>query len=322
MSAQAMLKLLAQGPVEKADALSTLGLSASAWADALENLRAAGIEIIACDDQRFTLAQPIEWLDRDAILAALPLQAREQLQSLVLTFETDSTQQQALSTSTPEQGCALWLAERQTAGQGRRGRRWISPLAANLMLSLSRRFDGGYDALTGLSLAVGVAAAEALHSLGHESVRVKWPNDLVVDDRKLGGILVNLRGNSRGPAEAVIGLGLNVHMPAISAADIDQPWCDLAMLDGGIAPSRNRVAAALLAHLLPALSLFDREGLTPFLSRWQQLDALLGRRVQVRDGAQNVEGIALGVDARGALRLRTDAGEKIYHGGETSLRPA
>src|SRR5690606_4226150 len=132
----------------------------------------------------------------------------------------------------PVQGVAVLLAERQTAGRGRRGRHWASPLAANLYLSASRRYGGGLARLGGLSLAAGTAVAEALRALGASGVQLKWPNDLVIGGRKLGGLLVEGSGEPAGAARAVVGLGLNVRMPETEGGRIDQPWTDLgAVLD-------------------------------------------------------------------------------------------
>lgn len=260
-------------------------------------------------------------LDGDAILRAMAAEARAQLHELSVVRETGSTQADALAASVPTQGCAIFFAEQQTAGQGRRGRPWISPLAGNLYFSVSRRFASPVPAMSGLSLVVGVALCEALHSLGFSQVALKWPNDLQVDGAKLGGILVNLRGDGAAVSEAVIGIGINVRMPSGASSLIDQAWCDLAGLGSGVV-DRARVAAACLDQLLPALARFEREGLAPFLPRWQDFDALAGRPVRVLDGQQVHEGISLGVDSSGALRIRQGEDVRSFHSGEVSLRPA
>jgi BirA family biotin operon repressor/biotin-[acetyl-CoA-carboxylase] ligase len=215
------------------------------------------------------------------------------------------------------------LAERQTGGRGRRGRSWASPLAAHLYLSLARQFSGGLARLGGLSLVAGIAVVEALHELGLGDVCLKWPNDVVVRDhaglRKLGGLLVEGGGEHAGPVRAVLGIGLNVRMPVATAAAIDQPWCDLAAL--GPAVSRNAIAATLLAHLLPALETFDREGLAPYLPRYAALDALAGQRVRLHLPGGECDATALGLADDGALRVRTDDGsERVLHSGEVSVR--
>lgn len=263
----------------------------------------------------------VELLDADFIRRSLADAAITQLASLSIARETISTQIDAASAGAPAQGCAVFFAEYQSAGVGRNGRPWASPASANLYFSVSRRFSRPLSTMPGLSLVVGVAAAEALHAMGFDGVRLKWPNDLWVDARKLGGILVQLRNEPPG-CSAIIGMGLNVHMPDDAARRIDQAWCDLSQLGAGDV-SRNEVAARLLGALLPALQRFDDEGLAPVLSRWQALDALHGEPVRVTDGVHQFEGLCLGIDDKGALRLRSEDGhERSFHGGEVSLRPA
>src|SRR5690606_19019134 len=243
-----------------------------------------------------------------------------------VAWTIDSTSSELLRRRTPPTGVEVLLAERQTGGRGRLGRAWASPLAANLYLSMARAFDGGLARLGGLGLVAGVAAAEALHALGYATVRLKWPNDLVVVDSgsaalcKLGGLLVEGGGEHAGPVRAVLGLGLNVRMPAAATASLDQPWCDLAGLPHSAPPSRNTIAAALVAHLVPALEQFDRDGLAPFLPRHAALDALAGRAVEVRAGGDVHGGTALGLAADGALRVDIDGTERRFHAGEASLR--
>jgi BirA family biotin operon repressor/biotin-[acetyl-CoA-carboxylase] ligase len=257
--------------------------------------------------------------DRDAILAALLPSARAQVATLVVAEETGSTQVDALAGSVPTNGVAVYVADRQTAGQGRRGRAWVSPPDANLYLSAARRFARPLPQLGGLSLAVGIAVVEALQALGVQGAGLKWPNDVLVDGRKLGGILVDARADGAGSI-AVIGIGLNLRMPAEAAAAIDQPWCDLAGL--GHAPSRDAVAASVTAALVEVFAAFDAEGLAPFLARWSAHDALAGRAARLLEGERDTIGTVLGVDARGALRFATADGERLVHSGELSLRPA
>ena len=256
-------------------------------------------------------------LDRRAIWSALSARPRQALSTIHIAEETDSTQSDALAAGVPAQGCALFLAEHQRAGQGRQGRAWISaPAEASLAMSLSRRFHRPLAAMSGLSLVVGIAVAEAL---ALEGVRLKWPNDLLADGRKLGGILVNLRAAPDGATDAVIGLGLNLRLPG--DAGIDQPWTDLARC-GAPSRTRNALLALLLEHLLPALESFEGAGLEPFLPRWQRLDAWAGREVRVLDGERVHEGRLDGITPTGALRLRAGGEECIFHSGEVSLRTA
>ncbi len=316
-----LLARLSKGPLS-GDALArACGLTRAAVWKRIQSLRAAGVEIEGRAGEGYGLARPLELLDAAAIRAALTAPARTELAGLEIAWSLVSSNTTLLQRPAPTQGSEVLLAERQTGGRGRRGRVWASPLAAHLYLSVARSFQGGLGRLGGLSLAAGVAVAEALRSAGFATVGLKWPNDLLADGRKLGGLLVEGGGEFAGPARAVIGLGLNVAMPAATAADIDQPWTDLTRLADG-AVSRNAIAATVLSQLLPALALFDAEGLAPFLPRYAALDLLAGRAVRIDDGGQVREGVALGLAEDGALRVAFADGEQPVHAGDVSVRAA
>ena len=264
----------------------------------------------------------------DALKAAslrtmLPATTQTRLATLDIVERIDSTNSELLRRQTSTSGIDALFAEQQTGGRGRHGRAWASPAGSNLYLSLSRRFDGGLARLGGLSLVVGVATADALHALGASSIRVKWPNDLVIVDgdslRKIGGVLIE-GGMQDGRPRAVIGIGLNVRMPEDAADAIGQPWTDLHALLGDTLPSRTAIAAALLASLVDAIDRFDTEGLAPFLSRFDALDALRDADVVTTVGDIAHAGVAVGLAEDGALRLRTAAGELLLRAGEVSVR--
>ena len=262
-------------------------------------------------------------LDAAPLRAALPATAQSRIANIEIVDSIDSTNSELLRRETPAQGIAALFAEHQTGGRGRQGRVWASPPGSNLYLSVARHFDGTLARVGGLSLVAGIAAAEALHALGAEKVRVKWPNDLVVIDRdhlrKLGGVLVEA-DLQHGRPRSVIGLGVNLRMPTTAAASIDQPWTDLRALLGDTLPTRNRVAATVLAALADGLDRFDAEGLAPFLPRFAALDALHGAEVVATIGDRTHAGIADGIADDGALRLRTDDGELLLRAGEVSVR--
>lgn len=323
---RALLLRLQAGPASGATLAEQSGQTRAAVWKRIQALREAGVAIAAQAGRGYALAQPLDLLDGDAIRAGLPAAARAGIRSLDIAWSTDSTNTQLLRQATPAQGATVLLAERQTGGRGRRGRSWASPLAANLYLSLARHFDGGLARLGGLSLVAGIAAVETLHALDVAGIGLKWPNDIVVGQgsglRKLGGILVEGGGEHAGPARAVIGLGLNVRMPASFAAGIEQPWIDLVGALAEARPSRNELAAMLIGKLIESLDLFDHEGLAPFLPRYAALDALAGRAVVVHGGDGDYAGIALGVASDGALRVRLADGVRNFHAGEVSVRPA
>ncbi len=320
-----LLQRLAAGPVSGDLLAREAGLTRAAVWKRIEVLRDAGIAIAAVPGRGYRLEQSLDLLDADAIRAELPVAVASQLASLEIDWSLDSTNSELLRRQLPAHGCAVLLAERQTGGRGRRGRSWVSPLAAHVYLSMGRHFEGGLARLGGLSLVAGIAACEALRELGFPHIALKWPNDLVIADGlclyKLGGLLVEGGGEHGGAARAVIGLGVNVCMPALIAADIDQPWVDIASLSDVAPPSRNVVAAQLLKHLLPALAHFDAEGLAGFLPRFAVLDALAGRDVQIQEGTRIWPAVSLGIAADGALRVSgSDGRERQVHAADVSLR--
>lgn len=320
---RALLLRLAAGLVSGDVLAREAGLTRAAVWKRIEALREAGVAVDARAGRGYALAAPVDLLDPAAIQEGLPGDVRTQLGALDVAWSIDSTSSELLRRGDRGEGVQVLFAERQTGGRGRRGRHWASPLAGNLYLSVARRFDGGLARLGGLSLVAGIAVAGAMHQLGAAAVRLKWPNDVVVESggrlHKLGGILVEGSGEHAGPARAVIGIGLNLRMPAAAAADIDQPWIDLAALCAPV-PTRNAVASAVLAQLLPALVRFDREGLAPFLPQYAACDVLAGAPVEVIAGDGRHAGTALGVAADGALRVRLAQGEREFHAGEVSLR--
>jgi len=263
---------------------------------------------------------PPDLLDAEVLRAALPARAANGPVSVELAWSLDSTNSELWRRPAAE-GCQVLFAECQTAGRGRLGRHWVSPLSTQVCLSVRRRFDGGLGRLDGLSLVAGVAVVEALRGLGVARAGLKWPNDVLADGCKLAGLLVECRGDRTGPAEVVAGVGVNVRLPPMAGVAIDQPWTDLARLcAGGVPPTRNAVAIAVSLRLLDALDRFDRDGLAVFLPRHADVDILAGREVRVLAGRQVIEGRALGLAADGGLRVLTEAGERVFHAGEVSVR--
>jgi len=212
------------------------------------------------------------------------------------------------------------VAEYQQAGRGRRGRKWFSPFGANLYLSMFWRLEQGPAAAIGLSLVIGIVMAEVLRDLGADKVRVKWPNDLFLLDRKLAGILVELTGKTGDAAQIVIGAGINMSMRRVEENVVNQGWINLQ--EAGINIDRNTLAARLIRELRAALVLFEHEGLAPYLSRWKKLDNFIDRPVKLIIGDKEIFGISRGIDAQGALLLEQNGEIKPWMGGEISLRSA
>jgi len=260
-------------------------------------------------------------LDEERILEGLPSATRATLSSLTVLTEIDSTNRflmQGESFAAP--GAHACVAEAQTDGRGRRGRGWVSPPGANLYLSLACELGLATQSLLGLSVAMGVAAVRALEYLDIEGLALKWPNDILLDGRKLGGILLETSRTGADSCRVVTGVGINVDMPRDAGAAIDQPWTDLA--SRGAAPERNRLASHLITELLTAQTQFTESGFEPFHRDWQRLDALRDCAVELLTGAARRAGIARGVDRSGALLLEVNGHCERILSADVSLRAA
>ena len=318
---QLALRLLRLIPVDRfrpAHALAAdLGVSRHRLTACLARLRTLGVPLHAVRGRGYRLLQDVDLLDASTIRAALPSDASACLESLEVLTDVDSTNRYLLDAD--GEGVRVCLAERQSAGRGRRGRGWLSPFACSLYLSLRWPVRRPMHAIGGLSLAVGVAVAETLLALGVSNIGLKWPNDLVAGDAKLGGVLVELAAAARPGTVAVIGVGVNGRL-SDPGASIDQPWTDLATLLGR-PPDRNRLASRVLAALIDAVRCFDELGFAPFRDRYARFDALAGRRVRVLD-REPFEGVARGVAADGALLVEQGASLHRVLAGEVSVRAA
>ncbi len=310
---ESLLRLLADGDRHSGARLSeNLGITRAATWKRIEALRGLGLKIDGAAGG-YQLARPMQWLDGARIRHALTNPALP----LEVQFLVDSTN--ACLTARPAGSAfpAAVLAEGQSAGRGRRARSWRSPPGGGIYLSMAWRFQSGLTGLAAISLVTGIAAADALRSVGFEATQLKWPNDLMADDRKIGGCLVEINGSAEGPCEAVIGLGINVDLGDIDT--IDQPWTDLKQL--GFAIDRNDLAAALINSMSAHATRFDQHGFSEFLPSWRELDALKGRRISVHQADRRTfEGLAQGIDAQGRLQLLGQKGTQWISSGEISVR--
>ena len=273
------LRRIADGRFHSGEEVSrALGRSRASLSSALKRAPELGISVFSVRGRGYRLGQPIEFLDAERVAAALPAGCGV---SLRVVDEVDSTSTRLLELAAvgAPSGTAL-AAEWQSAGRGRRGRTWIAALGGSLTFSLLWRFERGAGHLGGLSLAVGLAVRQALAGCGVERARVKWPNDIVVDFRKVAGILIETTGEMQGPTVAVVGVGVNVNLGDDVVDRIDQPMVDVAHCACPV-PGRNALLARLLAELAAALSAFERDGFAPLAPAWNAVHAYHGRDVLV-----------------------------------------
>jgi BirA family biotin operon repressor/biotin-[acetyl-CoA-carboxylase] ligase len=314
-----LVDALADGEWHSGEALAAVaGITRAALSKRVEKLRDWQLDIETRTGLGYRLALPLQRLDADELRAAVPGMC------VRVTAVTDSTNAQLLAADVAADPQALF-AEFQTSGRGRRGREWVSPFGANLYLSLAWSFPQWPRQLTALPLAVGVACARALREAGLDTVRLKWPNDLQVDGRKLGGILIEHRAEAGGLCRVIIGIGINIAMTGAQAQSVSQPWIGLneaLVAQGSPAVSRRRLAASLLGQLAQAVKTFEQSGFDAFAADWSSLDITRDREVTVQGQQNAFNGIARGVDEQGALVVETLGQLQTVHSGEVSLRLA
>lgn len=316
-----LLKHLADGAWHSGERLAAaLGVSRAAVWKRLRELEPLGLTVESITGRGYRLAQPLELLDATSIRAQLSPALQATVARLDVLPVTDSTNQVLLDDSSSP---ALVFAEYQQAGRGRRGRQWVSPFGSNLCFSIAWEFDLPPAQLSGLSLAVGVALARQLRAEGIDGIGLKWPNDLYAKGRKLGGILIEHRGEAHGSWRSVIGVGLNYAMVETQAIAVDQPWISVQSLCAQQAqplPTRNGLAARCAEAVLQILETFSQQGFAACQPEWQHFDLTRGATLRLDWGDRHIEGIGEGVDNEGALLLRQGDELRRYVSGELSLR--
>lgn len=315
-----LISLLSDGAFHSGEDIGKrLGVTRAAVWKLIKGLEPLGLEVHAVTGRGYRLAKPLELLDGSKILSQLDAGSNALLNKLAVHHIVGSTNAYLMQSAVNgAPGGVACVAEYQQHGRGRRGRQWVSPYGGNLYLSLLWRFQEGAGRLGGLSLAVAVAVMHALHECGLQGAGLKWPNDILVDNKKLAGILLEVAGESNGPCYAVIGLGVNYDMPASSAAAIEQPWTDLRRC--GVHADRNVVAGRVLHHLLLSIPQYVQHGVEGFRDEWRKWDMLRDKPVVLLQGEDQRYGVARGIDDRGLLRVENDQGIHCFSSGEVSLR--
>jgi BirA family transcriptional regulator, biotin operon repressor / biotin---[acetyl-CoA-carboxylase] ligase len=289
----------------------------------VEQLRELGVSLEAQTQRGYRLAPGVTALSAERIEAQLPAEVRARIEALVVEWTLESTNTLLLEALPPAAGsAAVVLAEHQTGGRGRRGRSWVAPPGGAICLSLGWQFAEMPADLSALSLVVGLCVVDGLQSLGVNGLRLKWPNDLLTARGKLGGILIEMRAEAGGPVHVVLGVGLNVRLDDEARAAVLAAGnvADDLYSQGVPVPDRNAVVAAMLQRLVAALEQFPREGLKPWLARWNASDVLMDREVRIEIAGESMRGIARGVDSHGALLVESHEGVRSFISGEVSVR--
>lgn len=314
-----LLQYLATGDVYSGEWLAEqLGISRAAVARYIDHLQQLGVDIYAMKAKGYRLATPIQLLDGSLMRQIQSSTAPD----ILVQHITDSTNTQLMNKL--RDGVMLLpgqvlVAEAQTAGRGRRGNQWLSPFGTNLYFSFYWSLQRGIQAAMGLSLVIGVAVADLLQQLLNIELQLKWPNDLYIDGQKVGGILVELAGQSHASCDVVIGLGLNIFLAESQRAQINQRVTALSEHTKQLI-DRNRLIPLLQQHLIDEMHAFEQQGFSAYAERFNRRDCYQGQWVQI-SGAQAISGICRGVDLQGALLVETTDGLQSVFGGEVSLRP-
>jgi len=310
-----LLRLLQDGQFHSGEELgAAIGVSRAAIWKRLQALEAEfDLSIHKVRGRGYRLEAPLSLLSSELLAGAgaWPVTLLQQVDST----NAESLRQLATGAKPP----FLIIAEQQTAGRGRRGRSWVSPFGENLYYSLVLRITGGMRQIEGLSLVVGLALLHAIRDAGVNDVGLKWPNDLLVNGRKVAGILLELSGDPADVCHVVIGVGVNINMRNVPGDVIDQPWTSIRQVLGEQV-DRNRFVDRLNLQLQRYLDSHGRNGFAALRSEWETNHLWQGRAVSLAAGVQSVEGRVLGVDDTGALRLDVDGVEHVFSGGELSLR--
>jgi len=314
-----LLRLLSDGQLHSGQELAgVLGVSRTAIWKQLAKLEPLGLELQSQPGKGYCLPGGLDLLDETHIRTGLLPQVSDAIGEFNVFEIIDSTNAWLMRQESFK-GISVCISECQTAGRGRRGRQWISPFAQNIYMSLRVGVDTGFGALEGLSLAVGVVVADALTDLGVADIKLKWPNDILWRDRKLGGVLIEAAGDPSGRCHAVIGLGLNLKAQPAMIKNIDQPWVALEEMLPSL-PGRNESVIALLNHIIPMLESYEAIGFKNYKSKWESLNAHLNQRVNLHTGVSQTAGVVRGLSDSGGLMVTTDRGLETFHGGEVSLR--
>jgi BirA family biotin operon repressor/biotin-[acetyl-CoA-carboxylase] ligase len=323
-----LLALLATGEFHSGERLAKrLRISRGGIWKLIRSLQAMGINIESVPRQGYRFPRAVDLLDRNAILAQMSSAVREVLDPLEVLLTVDSTNRYvAENAANPPGTTHVCVAEIQNAGRGRRGRSWVAPFGCGICMSMSWQFVEAPPTFSALSLAVGVAAVRAFRRLGIDGIGLKWPNDLIWQQRKLGGILIEMRGESAGPAQVVIGIGINMRMPAqvrIMLAEQQAALiADVHEIMRERAPARNALIATLVEEVTGMLQTFGEKGFEPFAHEWRRLDTLADAPVRVISGTETTFGRARGVELDGTLLVDVDGQLRRFASGEVSLRAA
>lgn len=305
-----LIEILADGNFHSGEELaSDFGITRAGINKYIKVLREWGIELSSIQGKGYSLNIPMDLFNKSKIDQYYQADSRVEILPII-----DSTNQYMLDKIPDLKSGDCCIAEFQSKARGRRGRQWFSPFGTNLYFSMYWRLEQGIAAAMGLSLVVGIVVTQTLRELSGQDIKVKWPNDLYLNDQKLAGILVELAGKTGDCAHVVIGIGVNLNMTNPDTNIVNQKWANLGNIN------RNLLVAKIAKTLRENLEKFEKKGLAFFIDDWNHLDNFIHRPVKLLIGDDVIRGIAKGINDQGALLLEQDGKIEAYIGGEISLR--
>lgn len=302
-----VITLLASGESRSGQEIgSKLNITRSAVWKIMHKLAELGIPLERHQGKGYQFKQPLDMFNRERILQMLAPETQQQLASIQIEDTVSSTNTALFNQL--KKGCksgSILLAEHQTAGRGRQGKKWHAPYASNIYMSIYWHFNKDPTELAGLSLALAIAIVDALKNQGVDGLEVKWPNDIYHHNKKMAGILVDMTAESNGSTDVIIGIGVNVTMPEPTTTQLDQPWTDIQQITGS-QPDRNKLTAAIIDGLVSTLSEFANTGFASFAAKWPNYDTLLDQEISVTTPNKEFHGIARGIGSHGELLVERD----------------
>lgn len=310
-----LLQFMSDGKIHDGNALGEqLEMTRSAVWKMIQKLQQLGVKIISEKSKGYVLSEPLILLDQKKIQSTLSHKIK------LAVFESLTSTNDYLMAEASHVLPSVCIAEMQTAGRGRLGRQWVSPFGRNIYLSLRTHFDKEISELSGLSLMVSLSLVQSLKKAGITApLFVKWPNDVMTEQGKLSGILIELKAESNGGCEAIIGIGLNVNMDVAKTNEITQSWTSLRALTQ-CDYDRNTLAANLMNTLLTDLDLFQKQGFSAFHTEWLKHDYFSGKKITLQYGSTLVEGEAAGINEVGQIQIKTKQGRlETFASGDVKL---
>ncbi len=318
-----ILRLLSDGQFHSGVQLAeVLGVSRTTISNRIAQWNTQGVVIDSVTGKGYRLHSPIQWLNKEQVWSKISSSVQQHISSFdVLQFVSSTNDVVSESLVKQNQSGIVCITEMQGAGRGRRGREWLSPPAGNFYGSVGWIFNDGFSVIEGLSLAVGVAIIKAVESVGANDLELKWPNDVLHQEKKLAGILIEMTGEVGGACQVVVGVGVNLQLPEVIKQQITQPVTDLYSICGH-AVDRQKLTAAIISEIISLLSDYDKTGFSKWQNEWLRYDAFKNKPILITGMQDPLHGIAKGVDEHGNLLLETEGEMMKVYGGEVSLRQA